>query len=107
MSNPIAIHGFDHIVLRVQDKARMLAFYCDVLGCTVAKVQEKIGLVQLQAGAAMIDLVDVNGMLGKMGGPAPGETALTRTPVPSTSMRSVRVMASTACFVAAYTAAPG
>ena len=72
----IRIRDIDHVVLRVSDPERMRAFYCDVLGCTVAKVQEKIGLVQLQAGRSMIDLVDVNGMLGKMGGEPPGKTAL-------------------------------
>ena len=73
---PITIRDIDHVVLRVREPEGMRAFYCDVLGCTVAKVQDKIGLVQLQAGRSMIDLVDVNGMLGKMGGEPPGKTAL-------------------------------
>lgn len=68
----IRIRDIDHVVLRVRDLARMQAFYCEVLGCTVAKVQERIGLVQLQAGRSMIDLVDLEGPLGKMGGAAPG-----------------------------------
>lgn len=71
----ITIRDIDHVVLRVTDPERMRAFYCDVLGCTVAKVQEKIGLVQLQAGRSMIDLVDVNGLLGQAGGAAPGKEA--------------------------------
>ena len=71
----IKIRDIDHVVLRVSDPERMRAFYCDVLGCSVAKVQEKIGLVQLQAGRSMIDLVDVNGVLGRMGGEAPGKAA--------------------------------
>ncbi|WP_149195006.1 VOC family protein [Luteimonas suaedae] len=62
----------DHIVLRVRDVARMQAFYCDVLGCTVEKRQEAIGLLQLRAGDALIDLVDVDGKLGRTGGAAPG-----------------------------------
>lgn len=62
----------DHIVLRVRDVARMQAFYCDVLGCTVEKRQEAIGLLQLRAGDALIDLVDVEGKLGRIGGAAPG-----------------------------------
>ena len=68
----IRIRDIDHVVLRVRDLARMQAFYCDVLGCTVAKVQERFGLVQLQAGRSMIDLVDLEGPLGQAGGAAPG-----------------------------------
>ncbi|MEZ0470538.1 VOC family protein [Luteimonas salinilitoris] len=62
----------DHIVLRVRDIARMQAFYCDVLGCTVENRQEEIGLLQLRAGDALIDLVDIDGKLGRIGGAAPG-----------------------------------
>jgi glyoxylase I family protein len=69
---PIAIRDIDHVVLRATDMARMRAFYCEVLGCTVEKVQERIGLVQLRAGRSLIDLVDVAGELGRTGGPAPG-----------------------------------
>lgn len=62
----------DHIVLRVRDVSRMQAFYCDVLGCTVENRQEAIGLLQLRAGDALIDLVDIDGKLGRVGGAAPG-----------------------------------
>ena len=34
--------------------------------------QEKIGLTQLRAGRSLIDLVTVEGLLGRMGGAAPG-----------------------------------
>jgi glyoxylase I family protein len=71
-SMAIRIRDIDHVVLRVRDPVRMQAFYCDVLGCTVAKVQERIGLVQLQAGRSMIDLIDVNGIVGQAGGAPPG-----------------------------------
>ena len=66
------IAGIDHIVLRVVDLQRMLAFYCDALGCTVERRQDAIGLVQLRAGLALIDLVPVEGKLGRAGGAAPG-----------------------------------
>lgn len=66
------IVGLDHIVLRVTDLERMLAFYCDGLGCRVERRQDEIGLVQLRAGAALIDLVPVDGELGRAGGVAPG-----------------------------------
>src|SRR5262247_1431953 len=72
-ANPIVIQGLDHVVLRVRDVARMQAFYCDVLGCTVEKIQAEIGLTQLRAGRSLIDLVDVAGKLGRMGGAAPGK----------------------------------
>jgi glyoxylase I family protein len=64
--------GLDHVVLRVVDVARSKAFYCDVLGARVEKVQEAIGLHQLRAGTALIDLVDLDGTLGRKGGAAPG-----------------------------------
>ncbi len=72
MSNPIAIQGFDHIVLRVRDKARMLAFYCDVLGIAVDKEQPHVGLTHLRAGTQLIDLITLDGPLGKLGGAAAG-----------------------------------
>src|SRR5690606_13508818 len=52
-----AIKGLDHVVLRVADMDRAIAFYCGVLGCREERRVERIGLVQLRAGAAMIDLV--------------------------------------------------
>ena len=63
----------DHIVLRVQDAPRMIAFYRDVLGCALERTQEEIGLYQMRAGDALIDLVTVDGELGRRGGRAPGE----------------------------------
>jgi len=71
-TNPIAIQGIDHVVLRVRSVAEMQRFYCDVLGCTVEKIQAHIGLTQLRAGQQLIDLVDVDGKLGREGGAAPG-----------------------------------
>ncbi|WP_420563647.1 VOC family protein [Thalassobaculum sp.] len=69
---PLALAGLDHVVLRARDIDAMLAFYRDVLGLKVAKHNEPLGLWHLDAGGSMIDLVDVNGKLGKAGGPAPG-----------------------------------
>lgn len=68
----LRIKGLDHVVLRVVDVERMTRFYCDVLGCTVERVQEGIGLTQLRAGSGLVDLVDVAGELGRKGGAAPG-----------------------------------
>lgn len=68
----IKLREIDHIVLRVVDLERMVAFYCGVLGCTVERRQDEIGLVQLRAGSSLVDLVPVDGKLGRMGGAAPG-----------------------------------
>ncbi|CAJ0850355.1 hypothetical protein AMST5_00257 [freshwater sediment metagenome] len=68
----IHIQEIDHLVLRVMNADRMLAFYCDVLGCDVERRLDDIGLIQLRAGRSLIDLVPVDGKLGKMGGGAPG-----------------------------------
>ena len=46
----------DHVLLRVVDLRAMMHFYIDVLGCTLEKVQEKIGLWQIRAGTSLIDL---------------------------------------------------
>jgi glyoxylase I family protein len=68
---PFRLHQLDHVVLRVRDVERMRRFYCDVLGCTNELDQPDIGLFQLRAGSSLIDLVDVEGELGRNGGPAP------------------------------------
>jgi catechol 2,3-dioxygenase-like lactoylglutathione lyase family enzyme len=73
--NPYAvltIRGIDHVVLRVRDLERMRAFYCDVLGASHVAYRPEFGMSHLRAGAAMIDLVEVDGPLGKPGGAAPG-----------------------------------
>ncbi len=68
----IVVRDIDHLVLRVVDLERMLAFYRDVLGCPVERRQDELGLVQLRAGRSLIDLVPVDGALGRAGGAAPG-----------------------------------
>ncbi len=71
----IEIRGIDHVVLRVRDVARALGFYCGVLGCREERRIEALGLVQLRAGSGLIDLVDIAGPLGKLGGDPPGDSA--------------------------------
>jgi len=68
----IHIREIDHLVLRVIDLDKMLRFYCDVLGCTIERRQDSIGLVQLRAGRSLVDLVPVDGKLGSVGGAGPG-----------------------------------
>jgi glyoxylase I family protein len=69
---PFRLEHLDHVVLRAYDMPVMLAFYCDVLGCTVERRQEQLGLVQLRAGTSLIDLVSIDGKLGREGGAGPG-----------------------------------
>ena len=54
----ISIRNLDHVVVRVSDVDRSLAFYCEILGCSEERRVERIGLVQLRAGSCMIDLID-------------------------------------------------
>lgn len=70
-TSPVQVRGIDHLVLRVVDLERMLAFYAGVLGCRVERREDRLGLVQLRAGASLIDLVPVDGPLGRRGGAAP------------------------------------
>jgi len=69
----INIREIDHLVLRVSKLDQMLHFYCDVLGCSIERRVDTIGLVQLRAGNSLLDLVPVDGKLGSAGGAAPGK----------------------------------
>jgi catechol 2,3-dioxygenase-like lactoylglutathione lyase family enzyme len=64
----IEVLRIDHVVLRVADLPRALRFYVGVLGCTEERRLDALGLVQLRAGDGLIDLLDVNGPLGRAGG---------------------------------------
>ena len=66
------ILGLDHIVLRCGDLGRMSAFYTSVLGCSIEKRVDRLGLIHLRAGASLIDLISAEGELGRVGGPPPG-----------------------------------
>jgi glyoxylase I family protein len=68
----ISIHDIDHVVLRVRDIDAMRRFYCDVLGATHIAWRPEFGMSHLKAGRSMIDLITVDGKLGKAGGAAPG-----------------------------------
>ena len=68
----INLRDIDHVVLRVVDLDRVVSFYIDVLGARWEKKQEAVGLYQLRAGTSLIDLVPVDGKLGRAGGAAPG-----------------------------------
>ena len=92
---PFALKKIDHVVLRIRDLEKSLAFYCDVIGCTIEKRQEAIGLIQVRAGASLIDLVPVDRPLGQMGGAPPAQEgrnvdhfALQVTPFDEPAIRS-------------------
>lgn len=68
----IPIAAIDHVVLRTARVDDMVRFYSSVFGCTVERELEELGLTQLRAGSALIDLVDVNKSIGQKGGAAPG-----------------------------------
>jgi len=72
---PLKIAEIDHVVLRVTDVERSMRFYAQVLGCVEERRIEELGLYQLRAGRALIDLVDVGAPLGRAGGAAPGNEA--------------------------------
>jgi len=69
----LKILALDHVVLRVNDAQRSLAFYCDLLGCKLERRVEEAGLIQLRAGSALIDLVPLDGPLGRAGGAPPAK----------------------------------
>ncbi|GAA0375352.1 VOC family protein [Bowmanella denitrificans] len=64
------IEAIDHLVLRVRDLSTSIDFYQKVLGCDIVKRQEHLGLVHLRAGTSMIDLISLDGKLGRRGGAA-------------------------------------
>lgn len=68
----IRLAAIDHVVFRVADLDESLRFYTEVLGASLEKVQVEIGLWQLRAGTSLIDLVPVEGRLGRMGGAPAG-----------------------------------
>jgi len=61
-------------VLRTDRYRELIDFYCDVLGCTLEReTSDEVELTQLRAGDSLIDIVNVDGELGKVSGPSPGE----------------------------------
>jgi catechol 2,3-dioxygenase-like lactoylglutathione lyase family enzyme len=68
----IHLRDIDHVVIRARDQERLIRFYCDVLGCTIDHRQDAVGLVHLRAGRSLIDIISVDGTLGRQGGAAPG-----------------------------------
>ncbi len=51
------VERIDHVVLRVRDLPAMVRFYEQALGFKVERTLERINLVQMRAGASMLDLI--------------------------------------------------
>ena len=66
---PFELEGLDHVVLLVRDMAEAQHFYEQVLGCTVDRALPEYGMLQLRAGASLIDLVDIGSKEGEWGRP--------------------------------------
>lgn len=72
----LSIRAIDHVVLRTENPDALVAFYRDVLGCPVERqLPEGVGLVQLRAGASLVDIVPVESELGRKGGGPPDPKA--------------------------------
>lgn len=68
---PFAVGRIDHIVLRVVDLERSTRFYCDVLGLAIRRNRPKLAMNHLAAGPQLIDLIAIDGPLGREGGRGP------------------------------------
>ena len=66
---PFELKGLDHVVLLVGDMNIARRFYCDVVGCSVDRELPEYGMLQLRAGASLIDLVDIGSEAGAWGRP--------------------------------------
>jgi len=51
------VERIDHVVLRVRDLPAMVKFYEQALGFKVERTLERLSLVQMRAGASMLDLI--------------------------------------------------
>lgn len=74
--SPFEVRRIDHVVLRVRKLASSISFYSNVLGLTVDRERPELGLVHLRAGSSLIDLVSIDGPLGRKGGAAPATEGL-------------------------------
>ena len=52
------VERIDHVVLRVRNLASMVAFYEQALGFKAIRRLDRLKLVQMRAGASMLDLID-------------------------------------------------
>jgi glyoxylase I family protein len=57
MKSPLMVVELDHVVLRCRQQDRTLEFYSRVLGLKEERRIGQLGLIQLRAGASMVDLI--------------------------------------------------
>ncbi|WP_284735651.1 VOC family protein [Dongia deserti] len=57
---PFVLEGIDHILLLVKGMKPAVRFYTSVLGCKIEGRLPQYGMLQLRAGSALIDLVDIS-----------------------------------------------
>lgn len=69
---PFSVQRIDHLVFRVLDLPRSVAFYEAVLGCKVVRRRDDLGLIHVRVGASMVDLISITGKLGRAGGAGAG-----------------------------------
>jgi glyoxylase I family protein len=61
---PFELRAIDHVVLIVDGLEQAVRWYAEVVGATEEKSLRQFGMVQLRAGASMIDLVDAGSKAG-------------------------------------------
>src|SRR3546814_19213423 len=64
----LTIQNIDHVVFRVTNLEKMIAFYTDVLGARFEKHKAAIGLYPLRVGTCLIELAPVDGKLEQQDG---------------------------------------
>lgn len=94
--------GLDHVVLRCRDLKAMADFYCNVLGCTLDRWRDELGLVHLRAGNTFIDLADTEKARARRGVDEPAEVA-----APNMDHLCLNVGNMDAAAISAYLAAQG
>ena len=71
-TRPFNITRLDHLVLRTNQIDALVEFY-ELFGATIERDgREKMGMLQLRLGDSMLDIVDADGAVGKMGDPGAG-----------------------------------
>ncbi len=64
---PFSLQAIDHVVIRAANAPELIAFYVNAIGCKLAWDRPELGLTHLEAGDAMLDIVSIDGPLGKNG----------------------------------------